>query len=73
MGIYSGVVFLDAGVELFPIFWETTKLISKEIVQVCTPTGNGGVFSLLHFLNSIRLAGIFDLAFSDRYKMESQS
>jgi hypothetical protein len=37
-------------VDLFSVSWETFKLISKVIVKVCTPTDNGGMFSLLYIL-----------------------
>ena len=36
----SGVVYLDFEVELFQVFWENVKLISKEVVQVCTSTSD---------------------------------
>jgi hypothetical protein len=52
LGICPGVVLLGLEVELFPAFWESAKLISKWVVQVCTPTSNGKVFPLLHTLTS---------------------
>jgi hypothetical protein len=39
--------------DLFPVFWETAKLISKLVIQVYTLTSNGGVFPLLHILVSM--------------------
>ena len=44
-------VILEA--DLFQIFREIIKLICKVVVQVCTPTGNRGVFPLLQILTSM--------------------
>ena len=41
------------GIKLFPVFWETTRLISRVVVQVCNPTSNEGVFFFLHILTSM--------------------
>ena len=40
-------------VDLFTIFSETTKLISKVFVQVCTPISNGGTLPFLNILASM--------------------
>jgi hypothetical protein len=47
LGICPGVVQLGLEVELFSVFWEITKFISKTVVQVCISTSYGGVFHLL--------------------------
>jgi hypothetical protein len=53
LGTCSEVVKLYLQVELFPIFWETARLISRVVVRVCTTTSKGGVFPLLHILPSM--------------------
>jgi hypothetical protein len=47
----SGIAGLE--VELFPVFFETAKLIPKVVIQVSIPMSNGGVFPLLHILASM--------------------
>jgi hypothetical protein len=44
---------LGLKLELLPVFWETTKLISKGVVQACTPFSHGGVFPLPYILASM--------------------
>ena len=44
---------LKSGIAGFLTFWETAILISKAVVQACTPTSSGRVFPLLHILSSI--------------------
>jgi len=46
-GIDPKVVLLGPQVDLFPIFWGTSRQISRMIVPVCNPTSNGGVFLFL--------------------------
>jgi hypothetical protein len=46
-----GVVLLILQVELFPIFWESARLIPKMIAHVCISTSNGDMFSLDHILD----------------------
>ena len=41
LGICPKELYLELEVELFPIFWETTRLFSKVVVPVCNPTSNG--------------------------------
>ena len=53
LGICPRVVLLGLEVNWFPIFWETTILISKVAVQVCTPTSSGGVFPWLYIISNI--------------------
>jgi hypothetical protein len=40
-------------VDLFPVFRGTSILISREVVPVCNPTSNGGVFLSLHILSNM--------------------
>ena len=54
LGIWPGVVELDIEVEPLLIFWETAKLISIVVVQVCTPNSNGWVFPLFLIFSSMR-------------------
>jgi hypothetical protein len=49
LGIFPVVVYLGLQVELFPIFRETARLISKVVLPAFSLTGNGGV---LFFLSS---------------------
>ena len=44
------MVYLGLEVELFPVFWETPKLISKVFLQVCNPISNGAMKEVLHLL-----------------------
>jgi hypothetical protein len=37
-------------VDPFPIFWGTSRLISRVVIPVCNLTSNGGVFLFLHIL-----------------------
>ena len=53
LGICPGEVLLNPPVVLCPIFWETTRLISRVVVQACNPTSNGEVFLFLHIPASI--------------------
>ena len=53
LGICPGEVLLDLPVVLCPIFWGTTRLISRVVVQACSPTSSGGVFLFLYILTSI--------------------
>lgn len=39
---------MGLGIDPFPIFRETNKLISKVVMQICTPISSGRVFCLLH-------------------------
>jgi hypothetical protein len=63
---------MDLQVELFPNFLETTKLISKVVVWVCT--FNISKECHLCYTPSPACAIIwgFDLSHSDRYRMESE-
>ena len=56
------------GSSVFSIFWESIILVSKVAVQVRTRTSSGGMFPLLHILDSTYM---LDLSHSDRYKTES--
>ena len=46
-------ILLDLPVVLCPSFWGTSRLISRVVVPVCSPTNNGGVFLFLYTLASI--------------------
>jgi hypothetical protein len=46
LGIFTRVVLLGHQVDLFPMFWGTTGLISK--VPGYNPTRSGGLFLFLH-------------------------
>jgi hypothetical protein len=50
LDIWSGAVELNLQVELFPIFWETARSISRVVVPFCNLTSNGGMFLFLHIL-----------------------
>ena len=52
-------------VDLFSIFWRTTRLISREVVLIYNLTSNGGVFLFLHILTSMCSWFSFDLNHSD--------
>jgi hypothetical protein len=52
LGIWPEMEYLGLQVELFPIFWEATRLISKVALQAYNPTNNGGVFLSLHILST---------------------
>lgn len=78
LGIWQGVVKVGLEVVIFPVFCETSKLMSNAVVKVRSPTSNGGVFHFLHqhvllleFLIVEVLTGIkknlshFDLHFPD--------
>jgi len=53
VGIYQGVVQLGPQVVQWPIFWGTSRLISRVAVPVCNPTNNGGVFLFLGISTNI--------------------
>jgi hypothetical protein len=57
-------------VELFPFFWENTRLIPTVVLQVCNPTSNG--FPVFTSLPAYAVTWIFDLTHFDWYKVESQ-
>jgi len=59
-------------VELFPIFWGNSRLISRVVVPVCNPTSNGRAFLFFHILDNMCCHLDFDLSHSDWYKVESQ-
>ena len=40
-------------VDIFPIFWETSKLTSRVFLLFCNPTSSGGVFLFLHILTNM--------------------
>ena len=48
LGICLRVELLGLVVDWFPFSWRTAILISKMAVQVCTPTGSGGLFPSPH-------------------------
>jgi len=56
--------------ELFPIFWESTKLIFGMDVQVHTPTSKGRVFPWSMSLPACAVPWIFDLSHFDGYKVK---
>ena len=49
-GIYPRVVQLNLLLVLFPIFWESSRLISWVVVPFSNPSSNRGVFLFLHLL-----------------------
>jgi hypothetical protein len=53
LGICPGEIQLSLEVELLPVFWESSILISRMVVQVCTPTNKEGVLPFLHILISM--------------------
>ena len=79
LAICPGEELLDLPVVLCPIFWGTTRLISRVVVPAWNPTSNGGVFLFLHIHASIcchlsfwskpfwlvwgRISGLFSFAF----------
>ena len=50
LGIYPRVVQLNLLLDLFPIFWESSRLISRVVVPFSNPSSNRGVFLFLHLL-----------------------
>jgi hypothetical protein len=53
LDICPGEVLQDPPVVLCPVFWGTTKLISRVVVQTCNPNNNGGMFCWEPKLNSL--------------------
>ena len=53
LGVFPRVVLLGLQVDLFPIFWGTSRLISRVVVPVCNYTNNERVFLFFHILTNI--------------------
>ena len=53
LNICPGEILWDPPVVQCPIFWGTTRLISRVVIQARNPNNNGGVFLFLHILPSI--------------------
>jgi hypothetical protein len=72
LDICPGVVYLGPQVVIWPIFWATTKLISKTVLQASSPSSNRGVFSLSTFLLASTVTWALDLSNSDWCEVEFQ-
>ena len=69
LGIFPRVELLGLQVDLFPIFWGTSRLISRMVVPVCNPTSNGEVFLFLLIFSNVLSTKVLILAilFFSRY------
>ena len=72
LGIYLTGVYHHLQVELFIVLWGTVKLISKVLLQGCSPIRNEEVFCFLHILVSIFYFLSLDLSHSDYSEVKSK-
>jgi len=56
LGVFPGEVYLGPKVVLCPIFWGTSRQISRVVVPGCNLTNTRGMFLFLHIFTSIFLS-----------------
>jgi hypothetical protein len=57
---------------IWPIFWGTSRLTSRVVIQACNPTNNGECSSFSTSSPASAVTWIFDLSHSDWCEVESQ-